>query len=44
MLRRKAPKAHLLGKKSPKRKRGFRADAPVAEANVKTVKKMLGRG
>jgi large subunit ribosomal protein L35 len=34
-------KSHLLEKKSPKRKRGFRKDALVAAANVKTVKKML---
>jgi ribosomal protein L35 len=44
LMRRRAPKAHLLGKKSPKRKRAFGKDAPVAHANVKTVKKMLGRG
>jgi ribosomal protein L35 len=44
LMRQRAPKAHLLGKKSPKRKRAFGKDTPVAEANVKTVKKMLGIG
>jgi ribosomal protein L35 len=36
--------SHLLEKKSAKRKRSFRQDQPVAKADVKTVKKMLGRG
>ena len=44
LMRQRAPKAHLLGKKSPKRKRAFGKDTRVAEANVKTVKKMLGIG
>ena len=44
LLRRRAMQSHLLGKKSPKRKRAFGKDTPVAEANVKTVKKMLGIG
>ena len=43
LLRRKAPKAHLLEKKSPKRKRAFRRDQPVAESDVREVKKLLGR-
>jgi ribosomal protein L35 len=37
-------KSHLLGKKSPKRKRSFGKAAPVAPADVKTIKKMLGKG
>jgi ribosomal protein L35 len=36
--------SHLLGKKSPKRKRSFRKDVPVAKADAKNVKKLLGRG
>ena len=44
VLRRRAPKAHLLEKKSAKRKRGFRKDAPVAKADTKNVKKLLRRG
>ena len=43
LLRRKAPKAHLLEKKSPKRKRAYRRDQPVAESDVREVKKLLGR-
>ena len=43
LLRRKAPKAHLLEKKSHKRKRGFRRDQPVADADVREIKKLLGR-
>ena len=44
LLRRRAMKSHLLEKKSAKRKRGFRKDAPVAKADTKSVKKLLGRG
>lgn len=44
VLRRRAPKAHLLEKKSPKRKRSFRRDSPLHRADVKAVKKLLGRG
>jgi large subunit ribosomal protein L35 len=44
ILRRRAMKSHLLGKKSPKRKRSFRKDAPLAGADVRTVKKMLPKG
>jgi large subunit ribosomal protein L35 len=43
LLRRKAPKAHLLEKKSAKRKRAFRRDQPVADADVREIKKLLGR-
>ena len=34
---------HILEKKSPKRKRGFRQDAEVAASDSKVVKKNLGR-
>ncbi|HEX7310563.1 MAG TPA: bL35 family ribosomal protein [Gaiellaceae bacterium] len=44
MLRRRAMASHLLEKKSPKRKRSFRKDQPLAPADVKTVRKLLGRG
>jgi len=44
ILRRRAMKSHLLEKKSPKRKRRFRKDQPLAPADVKTVKKLLGKG
>ena len=43
LLRRKAPKAHLLEKKSAKRKRAFRRDQPVAGSEVREIKKLLGR-
>jgi len=43
LLRRKAPKAHLLEKKSAKRKRAFRRDQPVAGSDVREIKKLLGR-
>ena len=42
LLRRRAMQSHLLERKSPKRKRGFRKDEPVAEQDVKAVKKQLG--
>ena len=35
--------SHNLGKKSSKRKRGFRKDQPVSEADVRAVNKMFGR-
>jgi large subunit ribosomal protein L35 len=44
LLRRRAMASHLLEKKSAKRRRSFRKDQPVAGADVKTVKKLLGRG
>jgi large subunit ribosomal protein L35 len=37
-------KSHILEKKSPKRKRAFKADSFVAKADEKKVKKMLGLG
>jgi len=33
--------SHILEKKSPKRKRGFRKDVVVAKADEKTVRKLL---
>ncbi|HET8742915.1 MAG TPA: bL35 family ribosomal protein [Gaiella sp.] len=44
MMRRHAMKSHNLTKKSSKRKRDFAKDHPVARADVKAVKKLLGRG
>jgi len=42
--RAKAFKSHILEKKSPKRKRGFRHDTLVHQSDVKVVKKKLGIG
>ena len=42
ILRRPAMRSHNLEKKSSKRKRGFRKDQPVADVNVKAVKRLLG--
>ena len=44
LLRRKAGQSHKLEHKSPKLKREFSKDQPVAPANVKTVKRLSGRG
>ena len=44
VLRRHAMKSHNLEKKSAKRRRSFRRDAPLAPADTKAVKKLLGRG
>ena len=44
ILRRRAMASHLLEKKSPKRKRSFRKDVPLARSDVKALKKLLGRG
>jgi large subunit ribosomal protein L35 len=43
LLRRRAMRSHNLTKKTSKRKRGFRKDAPVHESDVPAVRKMLGR-
>jgi large subunit ribosomal protein L35 len=43
LLRRRAMQSHYLGKKSPKRKRSFRKDAPVAKGDARQVGKLLGR-
>jgi ribosomal protein L35 len=37
-------KSHNLEKKSPKRKRLFASDEPVAPSDVRTVRKLLGKG
>ena len=42
LLRRRGPQGHKFEHKSPKLKRAFSKDQPVAEANAKTVKRMLG--
>ena len=41
LLRRKAMN-HYLGKKSAKRKRKFRTDQPLHEANERAVRRLLG--
>jgi large subunit ribosomal protein L35 len=42
LLRRPAMRSHNLTKKTSKRKRGFRKDTPVADANTKAVRQLLG--
>jgi large subunit ribosomal protein L35 len=42
ILRRRGMKSHLLEKKTAKRKRGFRKDAPLAGADARNVEQMLG--
>jgi large subunit ribosomal protein L35 len=42
--RAKAFKSHILEKKSPKRKRNFRQDGLVDQADVKVIKQKLGVG
>ena len=44
-IRRRQPnRAHLLEKKSSKRKRSFRRDEALAASDVRSVKKLLGKG
>jgi large subunit ribosomal protein L35 len=43
LLRRHAMKSHNLTKKTSKRKRGFRKDTPVAGADARRVKQLLGK-
>ena len=43
IMRSKAFKSHILTKKSPKRKRNFRHDTELAEADYKVVARNLGR-
>jgi large subunit ribosomal protein L35 len=43
LLRRHAMQSHNLTKKSSKRKRGFRKDTPVAEADTRAVRHLLGK-
>ena len=40
---RRAYSSHILEKKSPKQKRKFRSDLPVAKANEDTINRQLGR-
>ena len=44
LLRRKGMKAHLLSKKSAKRKRSFRRTHEVHQHNKKEVNRLLGGG
>jgi len=44
IMRGKAFKSHILEKKSPKRKRGFRQESEVAAADTAVIKKNLGLG
>ena len=43
IMRAKAFKSHIMTKKSQKRKRNFRHETVVAEADVKVIKKNLGK-
>ena len=42
IMRAKAYKSHILTKKSPKRKRNFRHETEIAEADKKVVARNLG--
>ncbi|MDD7204533.1 MAG: 50S ribosomal protein L35 [Coriobacteriaceae bacterium] len=44
IMRAKAYKSHIMTKKSQKRKRNFRHETELAPADLKVVKKNLGRG
>ena len=44
IVRGKAFKSHILEKKSPKRKRGFRQETEVAKSDLNVIKKGLGIG
>ena len=44
IMRGKAFKSHILEKKSPKRKRGFRQETVVDKADTNVIKKGLGIG
>jgi large subunit ribosomal protein L35 len=43
LLRRRGMQSHNLTKKTPKRKRRFSKDQPVAKANERALKQMLGQ-
>lgn len=43
LVRRRAFKSHILEKKSPKRKRAFRKNAPVSAADRREVAQLLGK-
>ena len=42
LMRAKAYKSHILTKKSQKRKRNFRHETEISEADTKVVKRQLG--
>ena len=42
LTRRHGMKAHILEKKTPKRKRAFSRDQPVSKADTPSVKRLLG--
>jgi large subunit ribosomal protein L35 len=42
ILRRNAGQSHNFENQSPKQKRAFNKDKPVAKANLKAMKKLLG--
>ena len=44
IMRGKSFKSHILEKKSPKRKRGFRQETQVSPADTNVIKKGLGIG
>ncbi|HZO98578.1 MAG TPA: bL35 family ribosomal protein [Gaiellaceae bacterium] len=44
MLRRRANQSHNLEHKSPKLKRAFSKDLPVAPDQAGTIRKLLGKG
>jgi large subunit ribosomal protein L35 len=44
IMRGKAFKSHILEKKSPKRKRGFRQETAISPADANVIKKGLGIG
>jgi large subunit ribosomal protein L35 len=43
IVRRRAMRSHILGKKTQKRKRGFRKPEVLGASDAAVVKKMLGR-
>lgn len=43
LLRRRAFKSHILEKKSPKRKRGFRKNVETSPADAREAARMLGK-
>jgi large subunit ribosomal protein L35 len=43
IVRRRAMRSHILGKKTQKRKRGFRKPEVLGRSDSAVVKKMLGR-
>ena len=44
LMRAKPYKSHILTKKSPKRKRNFRKDGPISQADTKMINRKLGKG